>query len=527
MQAAIDWLQQLGTSGNEAGNAVVVDGDNNYIYVGGYTTGALSDDGSASEYWNPWVAKFYAKSGEQIWSKQLSDVTDASDFTGSDIAIDDDNVYVLIQDRENDKTLVVKLDLDAEEEKWTYDFKYASGSVDNCNSIVADGSGYLYITGTVAGSMISPDDEVLESTGVKDAWIAKLSTDKELNWIKQFGSSESESYGMDLAVDGSGNVYAVGYTTGVMIGTTDVSNSESSEDIWIAKYNSDGERQWIEQLGSVSNENERALAVAVDEFGGVYATGITQGDLKERSTTKYTNIQSWVAKFQTSTETSKGEQVWLNQFGDEGADTFEVKMRGISVDNNGGVYIAGRINGDGTLADLSTDPVAIASTSRDALIIKYNAYTGKRDWLKQINSSDDMLDNARNITVGPNGNLYLTGVTAGEMSGTTTPQQGGDDIWLAQLREVPENYDELAQVLKRYIDYKVSQSTETVLETSETTSTTSTTTSSSITTSSLLEVAADVVASNNSGSNEEESKQTTESDNSVSVLSEATSVANS
>ncbi len=511
MKAAIDWLQQLGTSENDAGNAVVVDRDNNYIYATGYNSNSIG-----------WVAKFYAKSGEQIWSKQLSDVTDASDFTGSDIAIDDDNVYVLIQDRENDKTLVTKRDLDTGEEIWTYDFEYDSGATDECSSIVADGSGYLYVTGTVAGSMISPDDEALESTGVKDAWIAKLSTDtdKELNWIKQFGSSESESYGMDLAVDGSGNIYAVGYTTGVMIGTTDVSNSESSEDIWIAKYNSDGERQWIEQLGSVSNENERALAVAVDEFGGVYATGFTKGDLyaseESNTTTDNDHSRSWVAKFQAIT----GEQVWLKQFGYETGsnEPFYVEMRGISVDNNGGVYIAGWTDGEFQIVDNEVLASNISNNvTVDPLIVKYSAYTGNPVWLHQITQATN---SAYNMTVGSDGSLYVTGLTEGIIY-YTEKYHGKGDIWLAQLREVPEDYDELAQVLKRYIDYKVSQSTETVLETSETTSDNTTTTT---TTSSLLAVAAGVV---NSGGTEGETEPTTVSENSPSVLSVAASLASS
>ncbi|NET07147.1 MAG: hypothetical protein F6K16_21105 [Symploca sp. SIO2B6] len=511
MQAEIDWLQQLGTSDNEAGNAVVVDGDNNYIYAGGYTTGALSDDSasSSSNYKNPWVAKFYAKSGEQIWLKQLSYEEYEVNSRSRDLAVDDDGVYVLIrigvsniaQEGAIGKTLVIKFELETGDELWSYEFESNNDAAHKPRSIVADGNGYLYVTGTVAGSMLSADGEALESTGTLDAWIAKLSTDQELTWIQQFGSSESESYGMDLAVDSSSNVYAVGYTTGVISGT-DASNDQASQDVWIAKYNSDGELQWIEQIGSASNQKEQALGVAVDDSGGVYATGPTYGDLKEGAVeAEYENSQSWVAKFQAST----GEQLWLDQLGDD-QDAFNVWMRGISVYNDGGVYIGGWTKGQ-------LDGLEAVTTS-DALIAKYNAYTGEQLWLEQLNSSDDGSDSAYNMTVGSDGSLYVAGITGGEMFETET-YQGSTDIWIAQLREVPEDYDELTQVLKRYINYKVSQSTETVLETSETTSTTS----SSITTSSLLEVAAEVVASNSSSTGDISSDTT-------SVLSVAASVAN-
>ncbi|NET56050.1 MAG: hypothetical protein F6K47_07720 [Symploca sp. SIO2E6] len=492
-----------------------MDSDNKYIYVCGYIGGDLSD-GSASDYWNPWVGKFYAKSGEQIWLKQLSYGEEyEKNSLSRDLVVDDDSVYVLIQIGTDDlteadamgKTLVIKFNLDTGEQEWTYNFESENDVPQKPHSLVTDGNGYLYMTGIVAGSMLSPDGDALETTGTLDAWIAKLSTDQELNWIVQFGSSESESYGRDLAVDGSGNVYAVGYTT---VTTSIEGVTEEKEDIWIAKYSSDGERQWGESLSSASDQNERAIGVAVDDSGGVYATGFTYGDLKEGDpNVSYTKYQAWIAKLQAST----GEQVWLDQFGDD-QGTFAVWMRGISVDNNGGVYIGGWT--DGQFGDLE------AVTSRDALSFKYNAYTGAQVWLKQINSSDDSKDAIYNMNVASDGSLYLTGFTAGEMSDIETPQ-GSNDIWIAQLREVPESYDELAQVLKRYIDHKVSQSTETVSEASETTTTTIS--SSSTATSSFLEVAADVVASNSS--TEEETESTTVSENSLSVLSVAASLASS
>ena len=258
MQAAIDWLQQLGTDQDDYGNAVVVDGDNKYIYACGFASGtwSWSDDGesSSSSYKNPWVAKFYAKSGEQIWLKQLSyDEEYQVDSTSGDLSVDDDGVYGLIRtdlfnfpkEGNKEKTLVIKFDLDTGDEEWSYEFKSDNEASQRAGSIVADGNGYLYVTGTVAGSMLSADHKALEPTGTLDAWIAKLSTNGEqLYWIEQFGSSESASYAMALAVDGSGNVYAVGHTTGVMP-DTNASNDPATEDVWIAKYNSDGERQWM------------------------------------------------------------------------------------------------------------------------------------------------------------------------------------------------------------------------------------------------------------------------------------------
>jgi len=524
MQAEIDWLQQLGTPEYDKGNAVVVDSDNKYIYVGGYTKGALSDEGSTSSYWNPWVGKFYAKSGEQIWLKQLSYGEEYKKNSESrELAVDDEGVYVLIQIDTNDpsvadasgKAWVIKFNLDTGEQEWTYKFESESNVAKKTGSIVADGNGYLYVTGTVAGSMLSPDGDALETTGTLDTWIAKLSTDQELNWIVQFGSGESESYGMNLAIDGSSNVYAVGYTTGVM-SDTNASNDSASKDAWVAKYDTDGNRQWIVQLGTEQDADDQANAVAIDDSGGVYAIGNTYGDfLGDSAVVPLTRWRTWVAKFKASS----GEQVWLNQLTDivdDGTrpDSPGTEGNGIAVDNYDNVYTAGST--DGQLAADASDPYW-----NDIWVAKYHAHTGEQVWLQQIPSQNkDIGDRAYDITLDPSGNLYLTGFTWGEISDIEA-EEGSADIWVAQLREVPEDYDELAQVLKRYIDHTVSQSTETVLEASDTTTTT--TSSISDTSSSLLEVAADVVASN--GNTDEDEESTEES--SISVLSVAAGLAGS
>ncbi|NET07148.1 MAG: hypothetical protein F6K16_21110 [Symploca sp. SIO2B6] len=509
MELEIDWLQQLGSSSKEVGNAVILDDNNYYLYASGYTEGALSDNSTNSGTSNAWIAKFYAKSGERIWLQQLIP-EDSQSQVSYGIAVDEGGVYAAIatvNSDENRASSVSKFDLDTGEALWTYNFESDSDVSNELFSIVADGNGYLYVTGFVTGSMLSETGEVLTSISGTDAWIAKLSTDCDLVWLRQLGSDGAD-VGWSIAVDGSGNVYAAGQTTGVIVDREETTIDETSiKDTWIAKYDGEGNRQWIVQFGSDESVDHIANAIEVDHSGGVYATGYT-GTLQ-------LSQQTWVAKFRAST----GEKIWLNQLGDSDSST---QGNSIAIDNYGGVYVAGMTQ-DQLYTENQLDAELGNLNYYDAWLAKYDAHKGTRVWLKQVTATSSDLDDAtEGITVDPSGSIYVTGYTNSQMSEISS-QEGNADIWLAKFREVPQSYEELAQVLKQYLDYKLSQPTATLVEAVDTTSTT---TSTNITTNSHLEVAADLVATNGS-STEEETETTTVSGNSLSVLGVVAALAKS
>ena len=69
------------------------------------------------------------------------------------------------------------------------------------------------------------------------------------DWIEQLGTSSAErAYG--IAVDGSGNVYVAGSTSGALEGS-----NAGSYDAWLAKYDAKGVQQWVEQLGSWASDS--------------------------------------------------------------------------------------------------------------------------------------------------------------------------------------------------------------------------------------------------------------------------------
>ena len=114
------------------------------------------------------------------------------------------------------------------------------------------------------------------NTGVKDLNGNELSSAKTfsftLPWTKQLGTSSVDS-ATGVATDSSGNVYVTGWTGGGLDGNT----SAGGSDLFVVKYNSSGTKQWTKQLGTSSYES--AYGVATDSSGNVYVTGYTGGGL--------------------------------------------------------------------------------------------------------------------------------------------------------------------------------------------------------------------------------------------------------
>ena len=242
----IQWQRTLGGAIGDYGQDIAVDGSGN-VYVTGYTesSGAGSDD--------VLIAK-YDTSGTIQWQRTLGG---ASVDYGNDIAVDGSgNVYITgyttSSGAGSNDILIVKYDTDG-----LFKWQRTLGGTfsDSGEGIAVDGSGNVYITGYTASS----------GAGSNDILIAKYDTSGAIQWKRTLGGVSSDR-GYDIAVDGSGNVYITGYTE---------SSGAGGSDILIAKYDTSGTIQWQRTLGGVNNDI--GYDIAVDGSGNVYIIGHTTG----------------------------------------------------------------------------------------------------------------------------------------------------------------------------------------------------------------------------------------------------------
>ncbi|MCK5852540.1 SBBP repeat-containing protein [bacterium] len=221
-------------------------------------------------------------------------------------------------------------------------------------------------------------------------------------WTRIWGSSSPE-YTYGIAADNNSNIYVVGETFGSFDGQSFNGNS----DIFITKYNINGERLWSRIQGS--NNIEIASAVTVDLQGNVILAGGGYGGFNNQTNAGY--VDNIIMKFD-----SFGSHLWTRIFG---SVTVE-EIFDVTTDSNDNIFVTGYTLGE---FDGQTN-----SGNADIFLSKYSA-DGLRLWTKFIGGTDD--DYGRGIALDVSNNIYVVGFTDGEIDGHT--QIGYHDLFLTKL----------------------------------------------------------------------------------------------
>jgi hypothetical protein len=272
---------------------------------------------------------------------------------------------------------------------WTRQF--GTSADDSPGGVSCDGLGNVYVAVATYGSLGGPN------AGYRDVCVSKYNSSGSLLWMRQFGTSH-EDLVCDLSADGLGNVYVAG-NTGGSLGTP----SAGSNDVFVAKYNSTGDRLWTRQFGT--SDNEQAYDVSADGRGSVYVTGYTLGSLAD---TNAGASDAFVAKFDSS-----GNCLWTRQFGTSGYEY----ANDISANGLGDVYLAGQTTG--SLGAPNTG-------GTDAFVCKFDS-SGDLLWTRQFGTSDDDLATA--ISADGTGNVYVGARTKGSLAG---PSAGDYDVFVGE-----------------------------------------------------------------------------------------------
>ncbi len=140
--------------------------------------------------------------------------------------------------------------------------QWGSAAYDEPKGIGLDAVGNVYVSGRCEGAF---DGQSV--IGGSDRFVTKFDTNGTRLWTKVFGTPDNDGdYGM--AVDASGNSYVSGGTTGTIPGETRVGGVE---DLILAKLDSNGNVLWIRQWGSTANDYSQGCAV--DRYGNCYVAG--------------------------------------------------------------------------------------------------------------------------------------------------------------------------------------------------------------------------------------------------------------
>jgi hypothetical protein len=164
---------------------------------------------------------------------------------------------------------------------WVALYNGPANSFDNAKAMAVDGSGNVYVTGTI------------DATGNLDFDYATVKYDASgtQQWVATYnGTGNGTDHAYAIAVDGSGNVYVTGTSLG----------SSSNLDYATIKYDASGTQEWVARYNGTGNGIDTATALALDSSGNVYVTGYSggSGSGNDYATIKYDlRAQLWAARY--------------------------------------------------------------------------------------------------------------------------------------------------------------------------------------------------------------------------------------
>ncbi len=290
----------IGGSGEDAGNGIDVDSDEN-VYIIGSTT---STEATFPEKVGPDLIHngsydaFVAKINRIAVLVYCGYIGGSSSDYGSGIAVDSaGNAYVTGSTFSSGTTFPDKVGPDqsynegldafvakvgSDGEELTYCGYIGGSSVDRGDGIAVDSGGNAYVTGTTASTQTTFPEKVgpdlTHNGGGEDAFVAKVRADGETLIYCGFIGGSGPDYGSSIAVDSAGHAYVTGWawsdqtTFPVAIGPDLTHNGD--DDAYVAKVLADGSGLiYCGYLGG--SEDDFGAGIAVDSAGNAYVTGST------------------------------------------------------------------------------------------------------------------------------------------------------------------------------------------------------------------------------------------------------------
>lgn len=327
------WSQRFGGVGLDRSRAIAVDVFGNILVTGSFQRtadfggGPLTSAGAVDVF----LAKYDAR-GNHIWSRRFGG-------TGAEtgISVDVDRAGNVLLTGEFQRTVdfgggpmtsagswdvfVVRLDFDGDH---IWSRRFGDSGADAGWGIAADVDGNALVTGEFMGTM-DLGGGPRSSAGFEDIFVAKYDASGQHIWSRRFGLVDTDR-GLDIAVDGSGNVLVTGRTYLGDFGGGVV----TVRGLFVAKFDPDGSHIWSQgYFGNLDTPS-----IAVDGAGNV----VVAGDMK-------TSV-NFGGDFLSSTGTwdvfvvrfdPDGRHLWSERFGDQSTD----RGRGVAVDALGNILATG------------------------------------------------------------------------------------------------------------------------------------------------------------------------------------------
>ena len=449
---AQQWIKYFGGTLEDKAYAITAD-NQNYVYIGGYTT--VENQGT-----DFYLVKINPISGNTVWSR-----------TYNGPASQDDKVYAITVDRENNiyvagfstgigtgtDMTVIKYSPSGSR-RWIGTYNSTTNGDDVAYDVAVDDSFNVYITGFVT------------LTGT-DMYLAKFNSGGVYQWGRFYGGTKNlDDKAYAIQIDDLDNIYIGGYTK----------NNGTRADFTAIKYNRiTGDELWAGKYDGPLHFDDVAVCMVLSESGHLYLSGSgnrdSSGDTEDFLTVKV--------------NTENGDTIWVRSFNGSGGKTD--KVYAITVDKQENTYITGFVTAannmdhhalnqnfmtikyspegnmlwntsydtnfnneiaKGLCLSSSGDYLFVTGSTRkgndpdsqDIATVKYDALSGEQLQVSIIKGSGNGEDDATSILLDTSDNTYLAGnmkTNNRDLDIIAVKYQGGNLIEVKNIStNVPNNF---------------------------------------------------------------------------------------
>jgi hypothetical protein len=428
------WAKTFGSNFDDWGQAIEISDDGNIFILGNFsdsiTIGNFTLLDSSSQYTlsNTFVAKLDT-SGNFIWAKGIQG------NLSNDCLLMNTNFYV--NEAENlfftgrfagtlnlpDTTIVsngdydiyfIKMDLNGQ---ILFARTFGNLGEDYGHSVIEDHAGNLYLMGKFAGPNLSLDSINLTNSANYSAFIAKFNSAGQCIRANKIDDLSANWFG-GWGVDAANNLFISGYfNNSLTLDTITVSNSANGSDVFIAKYDPDGNIYWLKTLGGTGVDLN--LAFCLDHAGN----SLIEIDLGAGMTINnvyydITNGSHYLVKLD-----SDGNNLWVS-------DEYNGRLRALDVDMADNVYM-------GFMAQGLLGALQIGDTT----FVPYGTFNNQVVIAKLGN----------NFYVGPEEQVHLvTGKVFQESNSNCTNDSTEALLFARVIKATPGNYYTLTNAQGQY-----------------------------------------------------------------------------
>lgn len=251
---------------------------------------------------------------------------------------------------------------------------FGSTGTDRGTALALTSTGTVWVTGYFDGIVDFGGgnlDANSGGSGGSEVFLLNLSSGGAHNLSFRYGvTGTGDDKGMDIAVDGSDNVYLTGVyqingATSINFGGGSLPLGGST-DVFVVKFNSSGTHVWSKGYGDLNQQV--AQSIALDNAGNAYVSGWFRGTTTFGTNPSLNSGGSalFMAKLAAADGTSTGQ--WSSRFAD-GAST-NVRNTSINIDSDNNVIL---VSSAFNAMDMGGGSLGSVTNMGDTVIAKYTS----------------------------------------------------------------------------------------------------------------------------------------------------------